>query len=72
MNEDKSPIQPSEESLAEMDAKAAAMSFYARYGFQPMDAVEGLSDARPRPTPMFLPSEITAASPRSRAPKAPE
>jgi GNAT superfamily N-acetyltransferase len=56
-----------------VDAKAAAVSFYARYGFQAMDAVEGLSDARPRPTPMFLPtSEITAASPRSRAPKAPE
>ena len=56
-----------------VDAKAAAVPFHARYGFQPLDAVEGLSDVRPRPTPMFLPtSEITAASPRSRAPKAPE
>ncbi len=50
-----------------VDAKAAAVSFYARYGFSSIEAVEGLSDARPRPTPMFLPtSEMAAAVSRSR------
>jgi GNAT superfamily N-acetyltransferase len=48
-----------------VDAKAGAEAFYARYGFQAIDVVEGLSDARPRPTPMFLPtSEILAATAR--------
>jgi GNAT superfamily N-acetyltransferase len=48
-----------------VDAKAGAEGFHARYGFRAIDVVEGLSDARPRPTPMFLPtSEILAATPR--------
>ena len=48
-----------------VDAKLGAEAFYARYGFRAIDVVEGLSDARPRPTPMFLPtSEILAATPR--------
>ena len=48
-----------------VDAKPGAEGFYARYGFRAIDVVEGLSDARPRPTPMFLPtSEILAATPR--------
>ena len=37
-----------------VDAKAAALGFYAKYGFTEIDAVEGQSDARPRPTLMFL------------------
>jgi predicted N-acetyltransferase YhbS len=48
-----------------VDAKPGAGTFYARYGFRAIDVVEGHSDARPRPTPMFLPtSEILAATPR--------
>jgi len=48
-----------------LDAKPGAEAFYARYGFRGIDVVEGLSGARPRPTPMFLPSsEILASTPR--------
>jgi GNAT superfamily N-acetyltransferase len=38
-----------------VDAKPDAAAFYAKYGFIPVEAVEGRSDARPSPTPMFLP-----------------
>lgn len=41
-----------------VDAKDAATTFYAKYGFVPVEAVEGRSDARPEPTAMFL--SITA------------
>lgn len=37
-----------------VDAKPDAVAFYARYGFMPVEAVEGESGARPAPTPMFL------------------
>ena len=37
-----------------VDAKPDAVSFYAKYGFIPVDGVEGQSDARPAPMPMFL------------------
>lgn len=37
-----------------VDAKPDAVDFYARYGFIPLDTVEGQSDARPQPTAMFL------------------
>ena len=37
-----------------VDAKPDAVAFYAKYGFVKVDAVEGRSDARPAPTPMFL------------------
>lgn len=37
-----------------VDAKSGAMDFYGRFGFIAVEAVEGQSDARPRPTPMFL------------------
>lgn len=37
-----------------VDAKPDAVAFYAKYGFMPVEAVEGQSDARPAPTPMFL------------------
>ena len=37
-----------------VDAKPDAEAFYAKYGFVAVEAVEGRSDARPAPTPMFL------------------
>lgn len=37
-----------------VDAKPDAVDFYATYGFLAVEAVEGGSDARPAPTPMFL------------------
>ena len=37
-----------------VDAKPGAVDFYAKVGFIPVEAVEGQSDARPQPTPMFL------------------
>jgi GNAT superfamily N-acetyltransferase len=37
-----------------VDAKPNAEAFYVKYGFVAVDAVEGRSDARPAPTPMFL------------------
>lgn len=37
-----------------VDAKPGAVDFYGRYGFIPVEALEGQSDARPAPTPMFL------------------
>jgi GNAT superfamily N-acetyltransferase len=37
-----------------VDAKPDAVDFYQRYGFVSVDVVEGQSDARPAPIPMFL------------------
>jgi ribosomal protein S18 acetylase RimI-like enzyme len=37
-----------------VDAKPAAIDFYRKYGFQPLEVLEGQSDARPQPTAMFL------------------
>jgi GNAT superfamily N-acetyltransferase len=37
-----------------VDAKPDAVDFYKRYGFLSVDLVEGQSDARPSPIPMFL------------------
>lgn len=37
-----------------VDAKRGAEEFYQRYGFGPIDVVEGASAERPEPTPMFL------------------
>jgi GNAT superfamily N-acetyltransferase len=37
-----------------VDAKSEAVDFYRGFGFIMLDAVEGLSDARPRPQAMFL------------------
>ena len=37
-----------------VDAKPKAAAFYAKYGFIPVETVEGQSDARPAPAPMFL------------------
>ena len=46
-----------------VDAKPGAIPFYERFGFIPLEAVEGASLAKPQPTPMFLPlSEIAETS----------
>jgi GNAT superfamily N-acetyltransferase len=45
-----------------VDAKPQAIEFYAKYGFVELAAVEGASDARPRPTPMFLAMRAIAAT----------
>ncbi len=38
-----------------VDAKPGAVEFYAKYGFTAFDVIEGESEARPRPTAMWLP-----------------
>ena len=48
-----------------VDAKEQAVEFYAKYGFVPLDAVEGASDARPALTPMFLAMRAIAAAAKS-------
>lgn len=45
-----------------VDAKPGAVDFYAKYGFIPIEAVEGQADARPRPTPMFLATRAIKAA----------
>ncbi|MBI5478090.1 MAG: GNAT family N-acetyltransferase [Deltaproteobacteria bacterium] len=45
-----------------VDAKPDAVAFYAKYGFTPFDALEGESDARPRPTMMWLPIQAIKAA----------
>lgn len=45
-----------------VDAKAEAVDFYAKYGFAAFDLVQGQSDARPRPTPMWLPMRAVKAA----------
>jgi predicted N-acetyltransferase YhbS len=37
-----------------VDAKPGAVEFYAKYGFKPIEPLEGQSEARPPPTPMWL------------------
>lgn len=37
-----------------VDARPEAVGFYAKYGFIPVDPIEGESDARPQQTAMFL------------------
>lgn len=37
-----------------VDAKSEAVDFYRGFGFIMLDAIQGLSDARPRPQAMFL------------------
>jgi GNAT superfamily N-acetyltransferase len=46
-----------------VDAKKGAVDFYRKYGFAPFEPIEGQSEARPRPTPMWLPIQaIKSAS----------
>lgn len=37
-----------------VDAKAAAVPYYARLGFRPMEVRSGAMEERPEPTPMYL------------------
>lgn len=41
-----------------VDAKPDAIAFYAKYGFIQVEAINGQSEARPRPTPMFLATRV--------------
>ena len=45
-----------------VDAKPGAEEFYAKYGFTPFEVIEGQSEARPRPTPMWLPMRAIKAA----------
>lgn len=44
-----------------VDAKPQAVEFYTRLGFTKLEAVEGASDARPAPTPMFLAMRVISS-----------
>jgi len=45
-----------------VDANPDAVPFYEQFGFEPLDVVEGQSQARPAATAMFLPlREIASA-----------
>ncbi|HVE85304.1 MAG TPA: GNAT family N-acetyltransferase [Myxococcales bacterium] len=37
-----------------VDAKPGAVDFYSKYGFAPLQPLEGQSDVRPQPTAMYL------------------
>ncbi len=41
-----------------VDAKAEAVSFNERFGFLPLEVVQGRLESRPLPTAMFLPLEL--------------
>jgi len=45
-----------------VDAKPGAVQFYARFGFSPLEVSEGEIEARPKPTPLFLPLELITAA----------
>ena len=52
-------------SAVVVDAYPGAVAFYGQFGFFELDVVEGESDARPRPTAMFLAlREVVAAAKR--------
>jgi hypothetical protein len=44
-----------------VDAKAAAVDYYSRYGFSPLELVVGQMESRPEPQPMFLPLALVTA-----------
>jgi GNAT superfamily N-acetyltransferase len=45
-----------------VDAKPDAVAFYTKYGFLAVEAIEGGSDARPAPTPLFLSTRAIRAA----------
>ena len=51
-----------------VDAKPDAVDFYTRFGFSPLEVVEGQKESRPKPMPMFLPLDLIerALEPRAR------
>jgi len=46
------------------DAKLEAVDFYRAYGFEGIQTLEGESQQRPRPVPMFLPLAAVPPKPR--------
>jgi GNAT superfamily N-acetyltransferase len=50
-----------------VDAKPDAVDFYAKYGFIPVEAVEGHADVRPQQTPMFLATRAIKEAQGARA-----
>ena len=52
-----------------VDAKPGATDFYLRYGFVPIRALEGRSDARPQPQEVFLGMAAIVAAIGSDAPE---
>jgi hypothetical protein len=38
-----------------IDAKPETMDFYKRYGFEPLEVLQGALGDRPEPVPLFLP-----------------
>jgi len=45
-----------------VDARPDAVAFYTKYGFLAIEPVEGGSDARPAPTPLFLSTRTIRAA----------
>jgi len=43
-----------------IDAKPGAENYYSRYGFVPLEVIEGALEERPSPKPMFLPLSAVA------------
>jgi GNAT superfamily N-acetyltransferase len=52
-----------------VDAKPAAVPFYSRFGFAPLEVIEGLSEARPTPVAMFLSVREIGLSAQAGAPR---
>ncbi len=48
-----------------VDAKPDAIPFYGRFGFVPLEALEGQADERPQPIPMFLATRAIRAASRT-------
>lgn len=45
-----------------VDAKPGSIDFYSKHGFTPFEPLEGRSEARPRPTAMWLPIQMIKAA----------
>jgi predicted N-acetyltransferase YhbS len=52
-----------------VDARPSAVPFYSRFGFVPLEASEGLSEARPAPVPMFLSAREIGLADRAGSPR---
>lgn len=50
-----------------VDAKPDAVKFYTRFGFSPLEVVEGQKESRPQPAPMFLPLALIERALERRA-----
>ena len=45
-----------------VDAKEGAVGFYERYGFTPLELLEGQAESKPLPTAMWLPIQVIRAA----------